>query len=91
MSSTEDVVEDESAKRRRFRRADFLGNTDVYAPIIKRSGFPVSIVARMFRSVLIETAIITHANIVKHMRTQSILTGIEHGGTGEVSTRGYTL
>ena len=67
------------------------GNRIVYAPIIKRSGFPVSIVARMFRSVLIETAIITHANIVKHMRTQSILTGIEHGGTGEVSTRGYTL
>ena len=29
MSPTEDVVEDESAKRRRFRRSDFLGNTDV--------------------------------------------------------------
>ena len=28
MSPAEDVVEDERAKRRRFRHADFLGNTD---------------------------------------------------------------
>ena len=30
MSPAEDVVEDERAKRRRFRRSDFLGNTDVF-------------------------------------------------------------
>ena len=54
------------------------GNATTSVLIINGSGFHVIIVAHMFSEVLIVPAPITYLNTSKRMKTQSILTGVEH-------------